>query len=1367
MVKVSLSTTTTFDGDLNALVEDLGTALTIRFDLDEPAPEGGLKVYIDSEVEQILNRLDLPDAISNPQVENLNLLATQTNFDNSGLAVEITEGATFATVTLNVFDNTEPDTFSPETFDGRVDAVFSLVMADQIAAEDQGSITGVGDYTIDPAAASSTVIFADDASQLTDTPEPPEPPTPPNPHISDGLQVSLFTGPGYLVEEEGTVSAHAFLATNGVIPEGGLVVSVDAPNLSEFDLAVISVEGGEIEAVRDGGFDLRMTEYTTLVNLPIADDGEAEAGETATFSLAAGEGYEIVEEYSSNTFNLVDAEADIPRGVISEPNNTIPTAVDTQISTENPSFSGSTTVYFGIGNRYLNPNGTYQYIDYSEDADLYEVELSAGNTITVETFDNVANPNSFGDGLSLAMTIFDTEGNRLIDYGVGGFERVPAAPDKLFGGVGPFDENETDRYLEFTAPEDGTYYVAVGSYNNVETFLIEAEDTPPPVFDPFTPGSGNGNRTWFGNYDIEIDLLTEDNPRAVGTPTPPVSNPNVTNPPTLSLTANPTTVDSAGNFTRAVVEYVELGGISSVNFTIESEGEIPEEGIEFVLNSNVNLFDYVSLIGQSSLPSTIGGQSLGAFYDENGIPTGIRLLIEEPLMTLNYQAANPVSFVPRFQGNVFEVFEPLETDGAEDVTFFLQPGEGYEIAPNEGTTEVTYYDSLEDVPASIGGSDMVPEVGVTVSETELIESERTETTLTFTLSEPPPAEGTTIFIDSEDDTVVGSVLGQFDVLEAEISGGDFPVPNGDSSGFFFNITEQTATITLSVFDELSVGLDLPPENFQEGIIALTFALQPQEGYTIDESASEINFTIADIPDSQIQVSLTGSIKADDEEADEDNAVLIEAEGTVSVHTFSLSAPPPEEGLTLSVSAPSLDDFDLDAIEVQGGIIAEVRDDGFDLTITEREATISLPVLEDDTNEGSEIATFTLEPSDTYEINAAATEATFAVVETLDQLAVSEEVEGNSTLLEANTLGLSFDSPSVSISGAINESFVDLPEDVDFYSFNLEAGQSVSLDIDTEEVSFLEIDFRPTVYPALLEMLQKPDTELRLFDADGNELATNNDGAAPGAAFSRDPYLEFTADSAGTYYVGVSQLGNRNYDPFVERSGSGWTFPEVGVHVGPYELTATLTEGDIQPPSGTPTPGNDMLTGTANSDTLFGDLGDDIISGGNGDDILRGDLNTRSPQDNIMGGDDIIFGSDGNDRIGGKSGNDILSGDAGDDFIWGDDGDDIIMGVTGNDTLVGDNFSNGSGSDLFVFGNGDGTDTILDFEVGTDRIGLVEGELLFADLTLTQDGNNTLLGVASTSETLAILNNVQASALSESSFETVADVSNVEEALAIV
>ncbi|MFG6100364.1 TIGR03118 family protein [Leptothoe sp. ISB3NOV94-8A] len=204
-----------------------------------------------------------------------------------------------------------------------------------------------------------------------------------------------------------------------------------------------------------------------------------------------------------------------------------------------------------------------------------------------------------------------------------------------------------------------------------------------------------------------------------------------------------------------------------------------------------------------------------------------------------------------------------------------------------------------------------------------------------------------------------------------------------------------------------------------------------------------------------------------------------------------------------------------------------------------------------------------------------------------------------------------------------------------------------------------------------------------------------------------------------------------------------------INSGDFELGQTLVGGDA----------DDTLDAGGGDDTVAGESGNDIITGGGGDDVLRGDRNSRDAQTGEPGGNDIIFGGDGNDRIGGKSGNDILSGDAGDDYIWGDAGDDILMGVTGNDILVGDNDSGGSGSDLFVFGNGDGTDTILDFEVGVDRIGLMEGELVFADLSLTQDGDNTLLGVTSTGETLAVLQNVQASALGANSFEIVPDISD--------
>jgi Ca2+-binding RTX toxin-like protein len=178
-----------------------------------------------------------------------------------------------------------------------------------------------------------------------------------------------------------------------------------------------------------------------------------------------------------------------------------------------------------------------------------------------------------------------------------------------------------------------------------------------------------------------------------------------------------------------------------------------------------------------------------------------------------------------------------------------------------------------------------------------------------------------------------------------------------------------------------------------------------------------------------------------------------------------------------------------------------------------------------------------------------------------------------------------------------------------------------------------------------------------------------------------------------------------------------------------------------------TPDNDRINGFDGNDTIAGNLGNDRIFGGDGDDVLRGDLNQNFPHVGI-GGDDIIFGGEGNDRIGGKGGNDQLFGEAGDDQIWGDDGDDILRGGLGHDTLTGDDFSGGGGSDTFIIAMNEGTDTIVDFQDGEDLIGLAEG-LSFGQLSITQDGKNTLIGFEQ--ETLAILQGVNANLLTEADF----------------
>lgn len=171
-------------------------------------------------------------------------------------------------------------------------------------------------------------------------------------------------------------------------------------------------------------------------------------------------------------------------------------------------------------------------------------------------------------------------------------------------------------------------------------------------------------------------------------------------------------------------------------------------------------------------------------------------------------------------------------------------------------------------------------------------------------------------------------------------------------------------------------------------------------------------------------------------------------------------------------------------------------------------------------------------------------------------------------------------------------------------------------------------------------------------------------------------------------------------------------------------------------------GRDQIFGGKSNDRIFGENGHDVIYAGSGDDWVEGGdgndlIQSASGSNKIEGndGDDRIWGGKGADRISGDKGNDVvlgragdddlrgeqgvdrLMGNAGDDRIFGGSGRDVLIGGVGRDYLVGGDGNdiltgglggqNGDGmTDTFVFSNGygrTGYDTILDFEVGIDRL----------------------------------------------------------------
>ncbi len=163
------------------------------------------------------------------------------------------------------------------------------------------------------------------------------------------------------------------------------------------------------------------------------------------------------------------------------------------------------------------------------------------------------------------------------------------------------------------------------------------------------------------------------------------------------------------------------------------------------------------------------------------------------------------------------------------------------------------------------------------------------------------------------------------------------------------------------------------------------------------------------------------------------------------------------------------------------------------------------------------------------------------------------------------------------------------------------------------------------------------------------------------------------------------------------------------------------------------------------DVSFGSLGDDDFSEINVEDVLTGDSSVLF----TGGGNDFIstVGSPGTNRIYSGSGDDILIagnedrlfGQSGDDqFFISDQSDNILFGGAGNDTF---NLAN---AEIPI-----GINFVRDFTPGEDIIGINGLDISFEDLTLTQSGSDTILGLSG--QDFASLSQIDATTLNAEDF----------------
>src|SRR5205823_2889660 len=154
--------------------------------------------------------------------------------------------------------------------------------------------------------------------------------------------------------------------------------------------------------------------------------------------------------------------------------------------------------------------------------------------------------------------------------------------------------------------------------------------------------------------------------------------------------------------------------------------------------------------------------------------------------------------------------------------------------------------------------------------------------------------------------------------------------------------------------------------------------------------------------------------------------------------------------------------------------------------------------------------------------------------------------------------------------------ISVDTDVDMYRFTVTANQVVDFDIDT-----------PFNGPGGLGSF------LRLFNAQGVQLASNDDANAPGEnVIGFDAYLRFTFATAGTYFLGVSNNNNTHYDPV---TGNGDTSGGQN-STGSYTLTVKALPVDTNDSIGKATPLGAISTNphTVN-DSITPDIDVDLYS----------------------------------------------------------------------------------------------------------------------------------------------------------------------------
>ncbi|WP_426050873.1 M10 family metallopeptidase C-terminal domain-containing protein [Brevundimonas sp. SL161] len=216
------------------------------------------------------------------------------------------------------------------------------------------------------------------------------------------------------------------------------------------------------------------------------------------------------------------------------------------------------------------------------------------------------------------------------------------------------------------------------------------------------------------------------------------------------------------------------------------------------------------------------------------------------------------------------------------------------------------------------------------------------------------------------------------------------------------------------------------------------------------------------------------------------------------------------------------------------------------------------------------------------------------------IATAVNLDGGFDLLARGDVGNATTIPHATVLGRTHGG-------VEYYAIAVGAGATVTFDIDGAAF----------------------DSSLRLFNGAGVELAANDDNNGDNGGARTDSYLTYTFQTAGTYYVEVSEWATGSGSTFTSKAPLAGLAYTLHVSVPGHAVVAATLVGST-------------LEGGAGDDTLVGGLGGDVLAGGAGNDVIDGGAGDDVVQFSGVASDYVLTRTSAGWQIVGTDGLDTLS-----------------------------------------------------------------------------------------------------------------------------